>query len=150
MRYAEWLGRTGAKGERRLYVYPMAAEGSEESLPHVEELKVSFDLSHAGAREVRVGMAGVRSGDELVVRAHDFVPRADLSLELLDDGVKEQRAYRARHSVDLEAMAPAARDAGRMGLGLGAPGRRGARRPVGRVRGARGVRRGMAARRSSG
>jgi hypothetical protein len=109
VRYAEWLDRTGKQGRRRLYVYPMAADGSEDSLPHVEELKVTFDLSHAGARDVRVGMAGVRSDDSLVVRAHDFVPRADLSLELLDDGVKEQRAYRARHVVDLEAMAPEAR-----------------------------------------
>lgn len=111
VRYAEWLDRTGDGGKRRLYAYPMAADGSEDSLPHVEELKVTFDLAHAGAKDVRVGMAGVRSGDTLVVRAHDFVPRADLSLELLDDGVKEQRAYRARHVVDLEAMAPEARRA---------------------------------------
>ncbi|HYQ15295.1 MAG TPA: VIT domain-containing protein, partial [Polyangiaceae bacterium] len=44
VRYAEWLDRTGEGGKRRLYVYPMAADGSEDSLPHVEELKVSFDL----------------------------------------------------------------------------------------------------------
>ena len=106
VRYAEWLDRTGATGQRRLYVYPMAADGSEDSLPHVEELKVSFDLERASAREVRVGMAGVRSGNTLVVRAHDFVPRADLALELLDEGVKEQRAYRAKHSVDFEATRP--------------------------------------------
>jgi len=109
VRYAEWLDRTGEQGRRRLYVYPMAADGAEDSLPHVEELKLTFDLSRAGARDVRVGMAGVRSGDNLVVRAHDFVPRADLALELLDDGVKEQRGYRARHVVDLEALAPDAR-----------------------------------------
>jgi tetratricopeptide (TPR) repeat protein len=111
VRYAEWLDRTGEDGRRRLYVYPMAADGVEESLPHVEELKVTFDLSRAGARDVRVGMAGVQSGDSLVVRAHDFVPRADLSLELLDGGITEQRAYRARHQVDLEALAPSARQA---------------------------------------
>jgi len=111
VRYAEWLDRTGEAGKRRLYLYPMAAEGSEESLPHVEELKVTFDLSRAGARDVRVGMAGSRSGDQLVVRAHDFVPRADLSLELLDDGVQEQRAYRAKHRVDQEATPPDQREA---------------------------------------
>lgn len=109
VRYAEWLDRTGEQGRRRLYVYPMAADGSEDSLPHVEELKVTFDLSRAGAKDVRVGMAGVRTGDDLVVQAHDFVPRADLALELFDDGLKEQRAYRAPHQVDLEAMAPNAR-----------------------------------------
>jgi Ca-activated chloride channel family protein len=110
VRYAEWLDRTGENGQRRLYVYPMAADGAEDSLPHVEELKVTFDLSRAGARDVRVGMAGVRSGDALIVRAHDFVPRADLSLELLDAGVSEQRAYRAKHLVDLEALPPSARN----------------------------------------
>jgi Ca-activated chloride channel family protein len=111
VRYAEWLDRTGENGRRRLYVYPMAADGAEDSLPHVEELKVTFDLAQAGARDVRVGMAGVRSADSLVVRAHDFVPRADLSLELLDDGVTEQRAYRAKHQVDLDALPPDARRA---------------------------------------
>lgn len=109
VRYAEWLDRSGEQGRRRLYTYPMAAEGSEDSLPHVEELKVTFDLSLAGAKDVRVGMAGVRTGDELVVQAHDFVPRADLALELFDEGAKEQRAYRAPHQVDLQAMTPAAR-----------------------------------------
>jgi hypothetical protein len=111
VRYAEWLDRTGQQGERRLYVYPMAADGAEDSLPHVEELKVTFDLEKAAARDVRVGMAGIRSGDSLVVRAHDFVPRADLALELLDAGVTEQRAYRAPHAVDLEALPPDQRSA---------------------------------------
>jgi Ca-activated chloride channel family protein len=110
VRYAEWLDRTGEAGKRRLYVYPMAAEGSEDSLPHVEELKVSFDLERAGARDVRIGMAGARTGDSLVVRAHDFVPRADLALELFDEGIKEQRAYRAKHRVDFEATPPDQRE----------------------------------------
>jgi tetratricopeptide (TPR) repeat protein len=111
VRYGEWLDRTGEAGKRRLYSYPMAAEGSEDSLPHVEELKVTFDLARAAARDVRVGMAGARSGDLLVVRAHDFVPRADLALELFDDGIQEQRAYRAKHYVDFEATPPAEREA---------------------------------------
>ncbi|RYZ04457.1 MAG: AgmX/PglI C-terminal domain-containing protein [Myxococcales bacterium] len=111
VRYAEWLDRTGENGRRRLYTYPMAAEGSEESLPHVEELKVVFDLSRAGARDARIGMAGVKSGETIVVRAHDFVPRADLSLELFDEGAPPPRAYRAPHVVDLEPIAPEARAA---------------------------------------
>src|SRR5262249_8961322 len=76
VRYAEWLGRTGKKGERRMYVYPMAAEGLESSLPHIEELTTTIDLAKANAKEVRCGMAGVREGDKLIVRAHDVVPRA--------------------------------------------------------------------------
>jgi Ca-activated chloride channel family protein len=111
VRYAEWLDRTGENAERRLYTYPMAAEGSEGSLPHVEELKVTFNLERAGARDVRVGMDGVRTGESLVVRKHDFVPRADLALELLDDGPKQQVAYRASHVVDFEALPPEARAA---------------------------------------
>ncbi len=109
VRYAEWLGRSGAKSERRLYVYPMAAEGAEASLPHIEELSVTIDLARAGARDVRVGMAGTREGEALVVREHDLVPRADLAVELFDEGPKELRAYVAPHSVDTETLFPAER-----------------------------------------
>ncbi|HEY4106929.1 MAG TPA: VIT and VWA domain-containing protein, partial [Polyangiaceae bacterium] len=111
VRYAEWLSRSGPSGERRLYVYPMAAEGAEASLPHIEELTVSFDLEHAGAKEVRAGMTGVREGNALYVRRQDFVPRADLALELYDDGPKTERAYRAKHSPDLDVLPPGDRDA---------------------------------------
>ncbi len=109
VRYAEWLGRSGAKSERRLYVYPMAAEGAEASLPHIEELSVTIDLARAGAKDVRVGMAGTREGETLVVREHDLVPRADLAVELFDDGPKEVRAYLASHSVDTATLFPAER-----------------------------------------
>ena len=109
VRYAEWLGRSGAKSERRLYVYPMAAEGAEASLPHIEELSVTIDLARAGAKDVRVGMAGTREGETLVVREHDLVPRADLAVELFDDGPKEVRAYSASHSVDTATLFPAER-----------------------------------------
>jgi tetratricopeptide (TPR) repeat protein len=106
VRYVEWLARTGKKGERRHYVYPMAAEGSEGSLPHVEELRVEVDLAKAGAKAVRSGMAGTRVEDRIVVRAHDFVPRADFSLELFDDGVSAQRAFIAPHMPDLDVLPP--------------------------------------------
>jgi Ca-activated chloride channel family protein len=107
--YAEWLGRTGKKHERRLYVYPMAAEGAEESLPHIEELSATVDLGRAGARDVRAGMAAVRDGDTLMVREHDLVPRADLSVELFDDGLPVWRGYSAPHTVDVEALPPSER-----------------------------------------
>ncbi len=96
--YAEWLGRTGPKRDRRLYVYPMAAEGAEESLPHIEELYATIDLSRAGARDVRAGMAGVREDDTLIIREHDLVPRADLAVELFDDGLPMWRGYQAPHT----------------------------------------------------
>jgi tetratricopeptide (TPR) repeat protein len=104
VRYAEWLGRNGPKGERRLYVYPMAAEGAEASLPHIEELYATIDLGRASAKEIRVGMAGVRDGNTLVVREHDFVPRADLAVELFDDSPRSPRGYMAPHVVDIETL----------------------------------------------
>lgn len=108
--YAEWLGRTGAKGERRLYVYPMAAEGAEASAPRIEELYATVDLAKAGAREVRVGMAGMRDGDKLVIREQDLVPRADLAVELFDDGLAAVgRGYTAAHTVDAETLPPGER-----------------------------------------
>ena len=109
VRYAEWLGRTGPRGERRLYVYPMAAEGAEGSLPVIEELSVRFDLGKAAADEVRVGMAGVREGTTVTVREHDLVPRADLALELFDRGAGGPAGYRARHALALDTLPPAER-----------------------------------------
>jgi Ca-activated chloride channel family protein len=96
-RYGEWLSRQGPGGERRLYVYPMAAEGARGTLPRIEELTVTLDLSRAAATAVRSGMGGVRDGHRLVVKAFDFVPRADLAVELFDDGQEEAVLYRAPH-----------------------------------------------------
>ena len=98
-RYAEWLSRQGPHGERRLYVYPMAAEGAKGSLPRIEELTVTLDLSQAAATSVRSGMGGTRDGNQLVVKAFDFTPRADLSVELFDNGQQGAVAYRAPHDL---------------------------------------------------
>jgi Vault protein inter-alpha-trypsin domain len=111
VRYSEWLPRSGEKGERRLYVYPMAADGAESSLPHIEELNVKVDLGGAGAQDVRVGMAGTRTGNEIVVRAHDFIPRADLAVELYDRGTDDVAAYHAKHQPDYAVLPPDARAA---------------------------------------
>jgi Ca-activated chloride channel family protein len=106
VRYTQWLGRTGSRGERRLYTFPMAAEGAEETLPHIEFFGATFDLGRAGAKEVRTGMQGVIEKDKVVIRAHDLVPRADLAVELFDDGAKGSQAYLAPHTVDFELVAP--------------------------------------------
>ncbi len=113
VRYSEWLGRTGAKGERRLYVFPMAAEGAEESLPRIEELTFALDLGAAGATVVRAGMAGVRRGNEIRVRAQDLVPRSDLSVELFDDGIEGVVGYRADHALALDTLPRSEREAAR-------------------------------------
>lgn len=101
-RYSEWLPRQGTRGERRLYVYPMAAEGARGSLPRIEELAVTIDLSRAAATSVRAGMGGTRDGDRVVVKAFDLVPQADLIVELFDQGMVDVVGYRARHRLDLE------------------------------------------------
>ncbi len=101
-RYGEWLSRQGALGERRLYVYPMAAEGARASLPRIEELRFTLDLTRSGALRVRSGMGGKRQGNQIVVKAFDFVPRADLSVELFDNGQSAPVAYRAPHRLAAE------------------------------------------------
>jgi Ca-activated chloride channel family protein len=101
-RYSEWLPRQGARGDRRLYVYPMAAEGARASLPRIEELTVTLDLARAGAQRVRVGMGGRREGDHVVIKAFDVVPLADLAVELFDAGQSEPIAYRAPHALGPE------------------------------------------------
>ncbi len=98
-RYAEWLSRQGAKADRRLYVYPMAAEGAKGSLPRIEELRVSLDLAKAGASRVRAGMNGKAEGANVVIQAFDFVPKADLAVELFDGGEPDPVAYRAPHAL---------------------------------------------------
>src|SRR5690606_31247763 len=89
----------GDDGERRLYVYPMAAEGATGSLPRIEELTVRVDLSKSGATSVRSGMGGQLDDKKIVVKAYDFVPRADLAIELFDDGLDKVVAYRAPHAL---------------------------------------------------
>jgi Ca-activated chloride channel family protein len=111
VRYAEWLGRTGEKGERRLYTYPMAAEGPDGTLPVIEELRVRFDLEKAGASDVRVGMTGVREGNTVIVSEHDLVPRADLAIELFDGGASGVAGYRAGHALALDTLPPQERAA---------------------------------------
>jgi Ca-activated chloride channel family protein len=98
-RYSEWLSRQGKEGDRRLYVYPMAAEGARGSLPRIEELRVTLDLEKAGARRVRAGMHGKTEGKTVTIQDFDFVPRADLAVELFDSGESDAVAYRAKHTL---------------------------------------------------
>jgi hypothetical protein len=101
-RYGEWLSRQGVKADRRLYVYPMAAEGAKSSLPRIEELRVNLDLTKSGASRIRAGMGGKQSGNNVTIQAFDFVPRADLAVELFDSGEENAIAYRAPHTLSAE------------------------------------------------
>src|SRR5262249_43553288 len=67
------------------------------------ELRVTLDLAKAGASRVRAGMNGkvAPDGKSVVINAFDFVPKADLAVELLGDGAagSELVAYRAPHAL---------------------------------------------------
>lgn len=127
VRYSEWLPRAGEKADRRLYVYPMAFEGSEESAPYIEDLSIEVDVSKASWPDgkkprapvtIKAGADATRVGDVIVVREHDFVPRSDFALELYDAGVSDIKAVRAKHLPDLVALgAEEAKDARRKGDG---------------------------------
>lgn len=118
VRYTEWLTRSGAKGERRMYVYPMAFEGNEDSAPQIEDLSIEVDIAKANAKSVRSASEALRAGDVIVVRDHDMVPRSDFALELYDDGVDVAQAVRTRHTSDLVALGESEKsDARRKGDG---------------------------------
>lgn len=108
-RYSQWLTRQGTRGERRVYIYPMAASGAKGSLPRIEEMAVKVDVRQAGAERIVSGMHGVKNGDEILVKASDFVPQADLAIELFDGGSANLRGYRAPHAFE-DAEIPEGRD----------------------------------------
>ncbi len=101
-RYGEWLARHGERGERRQYVYPMAATGAEGTLPRIEELTIRVDWSKAQATSVRAPLGSVVQGKRLVVKGFDVLPKADLAVELFDSGRSEMLAYRAKHALSTE------------------------------------------------
>jgi tetratricopeptide (TPR) repeat protein len=98
-RYGEWLARSGEHGERRLYVYPMAATGAEGTLPRIEEMTIRVDWSRAHASRIRAPVGTVLQGKQLIVKAFDLLPKSDLAVELFDAGQSEILAYRAKHAL---------------------------------------------------
>lgn len=101
-RYGEWLARTGEHGERRAYVYPMAATGAEGTLPRIEEMNIRVNWSKASATRIRAPLGSVVRGQELILKAFDFSPQSDFALELFDRGHQEILAYRAKHALSAE------------------------------------------------
>jgi tetratricopeptide (TPR) repeat protein len=98
-RYGEWLARSGTRGERRLYVYPMAATGAEGTLPRIEEMTLRLDWSKASASSIRAPLGAVVRGKQLVVKAFDVLPKSDFAVELFDAGQSELLAYRSKHAL---------------------------------------------------
>ncbi|HMA92215.1 MAG TPA: VIT domain-containing protein [Polyangiaceae bacterium] len=101
-RYGEWLARSGERGERRLYVYPMAATGAEGTLPRIEEMRIHIDCSRARASRIRAPLGSVVRGKQVILKAFDLLPQSDLALELFDQGQTEVMAYRARHALSTQ------------------------------------------------
>lgn len=98
-RYGEWLARHGERGERRQYVYPMAATGAEGTLPRIEELTIRIDWTKARSTRVRAPLGSVVRGKQLVLKGFDVLPKADFAVELFDAGRSELLAYRAKHAL---------------------------------------------------
>lgn len=109
-RYGEWLARSGDHGERRLYVYPLAASGAEGTLPRIEEMTVRVDWSKAQASYVRAPAGSRKEGRALIIKGHDLLPKADLAVELFDSGQRELTVYRAPHVLTADDV-PADTDA---------------------------------------
>ncbi|HEY3496473.1 MAG TPA: hypothetical protein VGK73_17360, partial [Polyangiaceae bacterium] len=63
---------------------------------------ISVDLSRAGAARVRSGMGAEHEGNRVIMKAFDFVPRADLAVELFDAGQDNPVLYRAPHGLGPE------------------------------------------------
>lgn len=98
-RYGEWLARHGERGERRLYVYPMAVSGAEGTLPRIEEMTIHVDWSKAQASGLRAPIGSVLRGKQLILKRFDVLPKADFAVELFDAGQREQLMYRAKHGL---------------------------------------------------
>ncbi len=100
--YTEWLPSHEKDGTLRTYRYPMAAAGGKGA-PVIQELDIEVDARLAGATEVRPGLgAVVQKGEQRVVlQRTDYLPTADLSVELIGArrDAEVARGYRAVHLV---------------------------------------------------
>jgi len=79
--YSQWLPLSGPGNSLRTYRFPM---GAGASAPMIQELDIDVDLSHAATKEVRSGLGATLSDDgkRVVLKRTDYVPSADLSVEL--------------------------------------------------------------------
>lgn len=84
--YSQWLPLAGLGNSLRTYRFPMGAAAGAGA-PIIQELDIEVDVSHAGTKEVRSGLGAVLSDDHkrVVLQRTDFVPSADLTVELVSD-----------------------------------------------------------------
>ena len=98
--YSEWLQPHGDGGALRTFRYPMAGAAGAGA-PLIQELDIEVDASSAGAKELRAGLGAILTADarRIVMQRTDYVPSADLVVELLGLNRAEDvaRLYRAPH-----------------------------------------------------
>jgi hypothetical protein len=95
--YSQWLPFGGPANSLRTYRFPMGAAAGAGA-PIIQELDIEVDASRSTASEVRSGLGAVLSEDHkrVVMQRTDYVPSADLVVELLGANRPEDvaRVYR--------------------------------------------------------
>ena len=98
--YSQWLPFGGPGNSLRTYRFPMGAAAGAGA-PIIQELDIEVDASRSTATEVRSGLGAVLSEDHkrVVMQRTDYVPSADLVVELLGANRPEDvaRVYRVSH-----------------------------------------------------
>ncbi len=84
--YSQWLPLAGPGNSLRTYRFPMGAAAGAGA-PIIQELNIEVDLRDAGTKEVRPGLGAALSDDHkrVVLQRTDYVPSADLTVELLSE-----------------------------------------------------------------
>ncbi|MCU0675689.1 MAG: hypothetical protein MUE69_23215 [Myxococcota bacterium] len=94
VRWASWLERPSADGPA-LYRLPLS--GGDEG-PRIQELAFEADLAQAEVASVRAGLGAEVEGHVVRIRRSDFVPRADLFIEITRaEQPAATTAWRASH-----------------------------------------------------
>lgn len=111
--YSEWLTPHGEGFAQRAYRFPMAGPAGGGA-PLIQELDIEVDAGSAGAKEVRAGLGALisKDGRRVVLQRTDYVPSADLLVEMIGPPrpADVARVYRARHSVPSRPGARSSRD----------------------------------------
>lgn len=94
VRWTSWLERPTPEGAA-LYRLPLAGGGEG---PRIQELAFEASLERARITHVRAGLGAEVDGTTVRVRRSDFVPRADLVLELTRASEAALPAWRAAHA----------------------------------------------------
>lgn len=94
VRWASWLERPSAGGPA---FYRLPLSGGDEG-PRIQELAFEADLAQAEVTSVRAGLGAEVEGNVVRIRRSDFVPRADLFIELTrETEAAATSAWRASH-----------------------------------------------------